>query len=155
MSKKSKTFYLWLTLIFFFCVDFYFSKLIANFVLTNGAYENPVFSLIYVKNTGAAFSILENSTNLLIVISLIALFWILHWTLNNLKSLGPVFIFWTSILCSGIMCNLYERIHYGFVRDFFKLNFVNFPIFNISDVFINFGVFAILILVITKKCYKK
>ena len=41
---------------------------------------------------------------------------------------------------------LYERIHFGFVRDFFKLNFIDFPVFNISDIFINIGVFVILIL---------
>ena len=155
MTRNSKIFYLWLTFAFFTFLDFYFSSLIANYIYTKGSIQNSIFSLIYVKNTGAAFSILENETTILIVFSLVALFWILHWTLNNLKQLGPVFIFWTSLLCSGIICNLYERVHYGFVRDFFKLNFVNFPVFNISDVFINLAVFAILILVITKNCYKK
>lgn len=155
MSNNSKLFYLWIALGFFFCLDFYFSGLIANYILTRGSIQNELLSLIYVKNTGAAFSILENATTLLIIFSLGALFWILHWTLNNIKRLGPVFLFWTSLLCAGILCNLYERVHFGFVRDFFKLNFVNFPVFNISDVFINIGVFAILILVITKKCYKK
>lgn len=155
MSKNSKIFYLWITLAFFFWLDFYFSGLIANYISTRGSIQSPLLSIIYVKNTGAAFSILENATSLLILISLIALFWILHWTLNNLKRLGPVFIFWTSLLCAGIMCNLYERVHFGFVRDYFKLNFVNFPVFNISDVFINIGVFVILVLVLTKNCYKK
>ena len=155
MTRNSKLFYLWVTLAFFFCLDFYFSGLIATYVLSKGSLESPLMSVIYVKNTGAAFSLLENATSLLIIISLGALFWILHWTLNNMKRLGPVFIFWTSLLCAGILCNLYERVHYGFVRDFFKLNFINFPVFNISDVFINIGVFAILLLVITKKMYKK
>lgn len=155
MSRNSKLFYLWVTLAFFFCLDFYFSGLIGNYVLQKGSVDSSLLSIIYVKNTGAAFSILENATSLLIVISLGALFWILHWTLNNMKHLGPVYIFWTSLLCAGILCNLYERVHFGFVRDFFKLNFVNFPVFNISDVFINLGVFAILILVLTKKIYKK
>lgn len=155
MSANSKLFYLWITLGFFSWLDFYFSSLIASYVLTHGTVHNSLLSIIFVKNTGAAFSILENSTMLLILISLVALFWILHWTLNNIKRLGPLFVFWTSILCAGIMCNLYERVHFGYVRDFFKLNFINFPVFNISDVFINIGVFAILILVITKTYYKK
>ena len=155
MSKNSKMFYMWLTLAFFIWLDTYCSSAIATYIYKNGAVENPILSLIYVKNTGAAFSILEHSTTLLIIISIVALFWILHWMINNIFRLSPVFIFWTSLLCSGIACNLYERIHYGFVRDFFKLNFINFPVFNISDVFINLGVFAIIILVITKKCYKR
>lgn len=155
MSKNSKLFYLWITLAFFFWLDFYFSKLIISYVLNRGSVQNECFSIIFVKNTGAAFSILENATTLLIIISLVALFWILHWTLNNIKRLGPVFIFWTSVLCAGIMCNLYERVHFGFVRDYFKLNFINFPVFNISDVFINLGVIAILLLIITKNYYKQ
>lgn len=155
MSKTSKLIYLWITFAFFSFLDFYFSGLIANYIQLRGSIQNELVSLIYVKNTGAAFSILENETTILIVFSVIALFGIFHWVLNNIRRLGPVFIFWTSLLCAGIICNLYERVHFGFVRDFFKLNFVNFPVFNISDVFINFGVFAILILVITKNCYKK
>ena len=155
MSKNSKLFYLWLTFAFFAWLDFYCSSVIAGYIYKHGSVDNPFLSLIYVKNTGAAFSILEHSTTLLIVISLVALLWLLHWTINNIHRVGTVFIFWTSLLCSGITCNLYERIHYGYVRDFFKLGFVNFPVFNISDIFINIGVFAILILVITKKCYKK
>ncbi len=155
MSKKGKLFYLWLTLAFFVWLDFYCSSAIAQYIHNRGTLENPILSIIYVKNTGAAFSILEHSTTLLILISLFALFGILHWTVNNVHRVGTIFIFWTSLLCSGITCNLYERIHYGYVRDFFKLNFVNFPVFNISDIFINIGVFVILILVLTKKCYKK
>ena len=155
MTKRSKLFCLWLTLAFFVWLDFYCSSAIASYIHSHGSFENPVISLIYVKNTGAAFSILEHSTTLLIVISIAALFWILHWIINNVHRLGAVFIFWSSLLCAGITCNLYERIHFGFVRDFFKLNFIDFPVFNISDIFINIGVFAILVLVITKKCYKK
>ena len=52
------------------------------------------------------------------------------------------------MLIAGILCNTYERIVFGYVRDFFKLNFVNFPVFNISDVFINISVFAIVIIII-------
>ena len=35
------------------------------------------------------------------------------------------------ILLSGAICNLYDRIAFGYVRDFIKLDFMNFPIFNI------------------------
>ncbi len=155
MTKNSKLFYLWLTLAFFSWLDFYCSSAITSYIYKHGFLENSVMSIIYVRNTGAAFSILEHSTTLLIIISIIALFWILHSVINNIHKIGTLFIFWTSLLCAGIACNLYERIHLGYVRDFFKLNFINFPVFNISDIFINIGVFAILILVITKKCYKK
>ena len=52
---------------------------------------------------------------------------------------------------AGIAGNLHERIVYGFVRDYFQLNFVHFPIFNISDIFINIGVIALVILILIKR----
>ena len=60
-------------------------------------------------------------------------------------------IFFVSLLTAGIAGNLHERIVFGYVRDFFELTFVNFPVFNISDIFINIGVIALIILILLKK----
>ena len=60
-------------------------------------------------------------------------------------------IFFSSILAAGIAGNLHERIVFGFVRDFFELKFVDFPVFNISDIFINIGVIALIILILIRK----
>lgn len=62
--------------------------------------------------------------------------------------------FATAMLVSGVICNTYERITLGYVRDFINLKFIEFPVFNISDILINLGVLAIIILVALKK-YKK
>jgi signal peptidase II len=59
------------------------------------------------------------------------------------------------MLISGIGCNLYERLHFGYVRDFIKLNFIDFPVFNISDIFINIGVIALIFIIIKNKYLKK
>ena len=59
-------------------------------------------------------------------------------------------VFFLAIVASGIGGNLHERLAYGFVRDFIQLNFVNFPVFNISDIFINIGVIAIIAIIIFK-----
>ena len=44
---------------------------------------------------------------------------------------------------SGIMSNCHERIVLGYVRDYIQLNFVNFPVFNVADIFITLGVIAL------------
>ena len=62
--------------------------------------------------------------------------------------------FWAAMLIAGISCNMYERIVFGYVRDFFKLNFIEFPVFNISDIFINISVLAIIIIIIKNKYLK-
>lgn len=147
MQKTSKIVYLILTIVFFVIFDIFFSSLIID----TGRFkmpENPLFDLIYVQNTGAAFSILENSKVFLIGFSIFAIAGILFYGIKNIHRYSVFTLYWISMLVAGISCNLYERISFGYVRDFFKLNFVNFPVFNISDIFINVGVFAIVVIII-------
>ena len=59
--------------------------------------------------------------------------------------------FFIALLSAGIAENLHERIIYGYVRDYFQLNFINFPVFNISDILINVGVIALIIMILIKK----
>ena len=113
--------------------------------------SNAVFSLNYIKNTGAAFSILQNSRELLIILSMIALVLLALHVIHHLKSISLKTCFFIALLSAGIAGNLHERIVYGFVRDYFQLNFVHFPIFNISDIFINIGVIALIILILIKR----
>ena len=98
---------------------------------------------------------LENFSVFLIAFSIIAILLVIAFVIRNVEKFSTFAFFWTSILISGIFCNLYERIHFGYVRDFFKLNFIEFPIFNISDIFINIGVITIIIIIIKNKYLKK
>lgn len=113
--------------------------------------SNPVFDLIFIQNTGAAFSILENSKIFLISFSAFAILAMIIYLIKNIQKASTFAIFWTSLLIAGVFCNMYERIAYGYVRDFFKLNFIDFPVFNISDIFINISVVAIVIIIITNE----
>ena len=113
--------------------------------------SNPVFDLIFIQNTGAAFSILENSKIFLISFSAFAILAMIIYLIKNIQKASTFAIFWASLLIAGVFCNMYERIVYGYVRDFFKLNFIDFPVFNISDIFINISVVAIVIIIITNE----
>lgn len=113
--------------------------------------SNPVFDLIFIQNTGAAFSILENSKIFLISFSAFAILAMIIYLIKNIQKASSFAIFWASLLIAGVFCNMYERIAYGYVRDFFKLNFIDFPVFNISDIFINISVIAIVIIIITNE----
>lgn len=79
---------------------------------------------------------------------------ILIYAFRNVEKFSTLAAFWLSMLISGIVCNLYERITLGYVQDFFKLNFIDFPVFNISDVFINIGVLALIIIIVKNKYLK-
>lgn len=155
MKNQSKFVYLALIFAFFACINFYFSRVIAYKLTCGWTFSSTLVNIIYVENTGAAFSILQNSTHALILLSIVSLVLMLYLIIKNIENICFKEIFFLSILSSGILGNLYERLHFGYVRDFFNLNFINFPIFNISDIFINIGVLGIIVLILfTKKSIK-
>ncbi len=153
MSKPSKISYFFITFIFFTIIDLYLS----NYILKFGYKlpSNPVFDFIFIQNDGAAFNILQNCRSFLIVFSAAAIFGIFVYVIKNISRLKLIAVFFASLLSAGIFCNLLERIFFGYVRDFIKINFFNFPIFNISDIFINLSVFAIIIIIIKNNYFKK
>ena len=154
MSKLSKIIYFFVSIVFFTIFDLYISERVLSefrFKLP----ENNLFDLIFVQNTGAAFSIFENSKIFLIAFSIIAIILILIYVIKNITKYSAVASFWTAMLVAGISCNLYERIAFGYVRDFIKINFVEFPIFNISDIFINLSVFALVVIIIKNNYLRK
>lgn len=152
MKKKiSKYIYFTLCFILFVSSALYFSDLLMENLLNGMKYSNDIFSLNYVENTGAAFSILKDSRELLIIVSVVAICAIVSYFIRHTKDLSMIEIFFMAMLSAGIGGNLHERIAFGFVRDYFQLSFINFPIFNISDIMINIGVVVLIILLLKKK----
>ena len=49
------------------------------------------------------------------------------------------------LVLGGAFCNLYDRVVYGYVRDFISLDFISFPIFNLADCAITFGAIMLVI----------
>lgn len=157
LNKKKLSNFLYFAINFLFYTGFnlYFSNMISYKLLNGWQLSTSLFDLVYIKNTGAAFSIMQDSTKFLIILSLIAFLTILYFVIKNLKTLSMKEILFISFLMSGILGNLYERVFLGYVRDFFDLTFINFPIFNISDIFINIGVIGIMILILLSKKQRK
>ena len=153
MNKLSKIIYFIAAVAFFMLFDFYFSNLILQSVFSQ--IDNSLIEIVFVQNTGAAFSLLENAPILLIIFAIIAILLIIAYGMRNIEKFSSIACFWTALLIAGIGCNLYERIAFGYVRDFFKLTFVDFPVFNISDIFINIGVFALIVLIVKNKYLRK
>ena len=150
-KKLSSSIYLIVCFIFFLWVDLYFSAQLVRQLSHGLKISTPVFALTYVKNYGAAFSILQNSREILIILSVVAITLLFGYVIRHLKSISFKSIFFISLLSAGIAGNLHERIAYGYVRDFFEIKAFNFPVFNISDIFITIGVIALIILILIKK----
>lgn len=155
MKKLSNLFYFVITFFSLTFVNIYSSHLIYFKLLQGWHFENSIFKIVYIENTGAAFSLMQNYTKVLISLSFVALFVMFYYIIRNINSFKFKDILFWSFLISGIIGNLYERFCFGYVRDYFDLSFISFPIFNISDIFINIGVFGIIILILlSKKSFK-
>lgn len=102
-------------------------------------------NLTYVHNTGAAFSIFEGAKwffiiTAIIVLNIIYIFFIKDKELKN----SEIVIY--SLLISGIIGNLIDRVVFGYVIDFIDVNIFNFAIFNLADSFIVIAVVLLLIM---------
>ncbi len=137
--------------IFWIFLALFSSRLIVDNVTSGHHYSNAVFTITYLKNSGAAFSLLENAREFLIIVAIVATTLLFGYVYNN-KSIHYVSTSFIALLCAGIMANCHERIVLGYVRDYINLNFIHFPVFNVADIFITIGVIALIgILLVYKR----
>ena len=104
------------------------------------------FSITYVMNDGAAWSILSGHTWFFILMAIVALNLIyIFFIKNHQLSMYETFIY--GLLIGGILGNLIDRVIYGKVLDYLDFNLLgyNFPIFNLSDIVICISVFLLIV----------
>ena len=103
-----------------------------------------VLSLLYVKNTGAAFSMLQDNTIFLTVINALFII-VLHLLIKKEKNLSKFSCLSLGMIMGGMFGNLLDRIIHHSVIDFIYISIINFPIFNIADMGITIGVVLLII----------
>ena len=103
-----------------------------------------VLDLVYVKNTGAAFNILSGRIGFLSIISLLFVIGVI-WYMIVKKPQNRLFCIALMLLFSGAVGNMADRIFRGFVVDFIKTVFIEFPVFNIADIAITCGAILLII----------
>lgn len=131
----------------------FFCREVSLLLLSKGQFlESPIFSLHFVKNTGAAFSLLHSQTRFLIYLSGLISAVILIYVVKNSNRISNLKLNALILITAGIIGNLYERIVNGYVTDYIDLKFIDFPVFNVSDIFITMG--ALLLIVVVLKSGK-
>jgi len=105
------------------------------------------FMFHYIRNDGAAFSMLRNQRVLFIVITMCVVIGIIWYIQRNRTTGRRLFLAALGLILGGAVGNMIDRILYGEVVDFFQFTFGNyiFPIFNIADIGITVGVAMILL----------
>ena len=98
-----------------------------------------LLSILYVKNTGAAFSILQDNTIFLTVINALFII-VLHLFIKREKNLSKFSCLSLGLIMGGMFGNLIDRIIHHGVIDFIYISLIDFPVFNIADMGITIGV---------------
>jgi len=101
---------------------------------------NNLIELNYQKNTGIAFSLLNNNALFLTLVNSTIVVALIVWLISQ-KKLSWIFVF---VIAGGIG-NLIDRYTLGYVIDFINPLFVNFAVFNIADAYLNIGAGLMLI----------
>lgn len=100
----------------------------------------PAVNLVHINNSGVAFGFFSGGGVLVLVLTIAALCALVGYFL--LRPTRPGLWLPTGLLIGGALGNLIDRLINGSVTDFIKLPL--WPAFNVSDIAITVGVFALL-----------
>ncbi len=112
----------------------------------------PFFKIELAKNYGASFNLLDGKVSLLIIINILAIYFIYRAYLDEKnKKLKPLYL----LVISGALSNLLDRFFRGYVVDYLSLKIFNyqFPIFNIADTLIVIPAIIIIIFTIQREVH--
>lgn len=119
------------------------SKIIFEALLEGGGTVTLIKGVLGLElleggNTGAAFGILKGGTTFLIIITvllIVALVYALFFKRFSSRWMRAAAL----LITAGGAGNLYDRVAYGYVTDFIKFLFFDFPVFNLADCFVTAG----------------
>ena len=112
-------------------------------------------SLTHLRNTGAAWSLLEGKMIFFYVITVIVSVVIIYLLIKNYKKIIWYYV-GLSFVLAGAIGNFIDRVRLGYVVDMLQTDFMNFPIFNVADSTLVVGVICIFIyLILDEKAAKE
>lgn len=108
-----------------------------------------VFELNYLENRGAAFGMLQNQKFFFVFIAIIILAVIVYvlFKTPNQKKYVKLHI---ALVCvaGGAIGNMIDRLRLDYVIDFLYFSLINFPIFNVADIYVTLSAIYLVILLL-------
>ena len=131
---------------------FFILDRVTKLMIVNNSHKLPLpvidnfFTITFVKNPGVAFGWFPDWRLPPILMALAMILIISYYSLK-LPEEERITRWALALLVGGAVGNLYDRVIYGFVVDFFLFHFgsFDFPVFNIADIIIDVGVFMLFI----------
>lgn len=97
-----------------------------------------VFELHYLENHGAAFGFLQNQKPFFVVMTLLVLACILYviWKMPSEPKYRLIHVM-CGVLTAGAIGNFIDRLRFDYVIDFLYFKLINFPVFNVADIYVS------------------
>ncbi len=109
-----------------------------------------ILSLTYLRNYGAAFSILQNQQVFFILITVVIIGGAIWYLLKHFQGDRWLIIALTLII-SGGLGNFIDRLRLGYVIDMFQTEFIEFAVFNVADSCLTIGVILLFIYLVKEE----
>lgn len=108
-----------------------------------------VFELLYSENRGAAFGVLQGKHGFFFLVAACVFVAALYvtWKLPDEKKFVPLRICIT-LITAGAAGNLIDRVVQGYVVDFLYFILIDFPIFNVADIYVSVATVVLILLVL-------
>lgn len=105
------------------------------------------FELSYLENRGAAFGMLQNQKYFFILVTIVVVTMIvfLIYKIPDDRKYTPLHLCLSGILSGAVGNNLFDRVSYDYVIDFIYVKAINFPIFNMADIYVCVATFFLCI----------
>lgn len=110
---------------------------------------NGVLELNYLENKGAAFGMLQNQKLFFIFVAFVIL-GVIGYVLYKMPDDKKYRIMHVllSLIAAGAIGNMIDRIRLDYVVDFIYFVLINFPIFNVADIYVSLSTVALVILLL-------
>ena len=133
------------------CIDQFTKYLVVGHLKDRPAYVliRNIFQLEYLENRGAAFGILQNQ-RVFFYISVLLITAAVIWFYSKVpmeKKYLPLRIC-AILIVGGALGNCIDRIRLNYVVDFFYFKLIDFPIFNVADIYVTVAAFLLVILIL-------
>ena len=106
-----------------------------------------VFHLTYIQNTGIAWGMFKNGRTIFLILTVLVLLVCacFYAKIPEDKRFTPIRVCLV-FLVSGAIGNMIERISLRYVVDFFDFRLINFPIFNVADIYVTVSMIVLILL---------
>lgn len=108
-----------------------------------------ILELNYLENRGAAFGMLQNQKIFFVFIAVIILA-VIGYILYKIPEKRKFAMLHITLvfIASGAVGNLIDRLRLDYVVDFISFVLINFPIFNVADIYVSVATFILIFMLL-------